>query len=211
MLIGRLLQGVDTPILTIDEHDSLPYRHRINIQFTGHLLRKIVSATHLQPVATTIWVQAEILVLDYWRVLEKPKQEMLLSILLAGIEFHAFLLEPSRSISMRAHTAKLIDARVVGLIKLHVDLPFPFNAFHPVVARMRRVGRIVKGAWDEVARLVVEQRQGIGHDRQHRHAMKVAIERTDEIGVADHLTHTTAVWSNAAARMTMPRFTSLGR
>ena len=117
-LIGRFLQGIDAPILSIDEHDGLPYSQRLDIQFGGHGLCKVFLSTRLQPVAASEWMEVQVLETGDGRRLEKPMFETLFAIFLASIKTHSLLLVPSRSPTMGAKSAWLVDATVVGLIKL---------------------------------------------------------------------------------------------
>ena len=135
VLVGTLLQGVDAPIFTIEKHDGFPYCHGIKTKVSSHFLRQIVRTAHLKPVATTEWVQVESLELDNRRVLEKAEQKMLFTIFCTGIQLHAFLLEPTRSTTMRTQATNLVDACVVRVVKLHIDLPLPFITFHFEVTR----------------------------------------------------------------------------
>lgn len=94
---------------------------------------------------------------------------------------------------MDAQTARLVDAPVVGLVKLHVDWTFPFATTFAIVARMGAVSRIVMYAGDEDAGLVVEERQGVGSDGEHRHPVSVTAQCTDEVAVGGHSTDAAVV------------------
>ena len=59
---------------------------------------------------------------------------------------------------------------------------------------MGGVGRVVVDTGDEDARLVIEQRQGVGRDGDHGQAMKIAAQLSDEITVGDYGTDAAVVF-----------------
>ena len=87
---------------------------------------------------------------------------------------------------MDAQTARLVDAPVVGLIKLHVDGPFPFATTFAIVACVGAVSWIVMDSRNEDACLVVEKRQGVGGNGKHRHPVGVTAQCADEVTVGGH-------------------------
>ena len=98
----------------------------------------------------------------------------LLAIFFTSIEFHAFLLVKARSPAMRAQSAKLVDAAIVGFIKLEVDLTLPIAPRLMEIARMDGIGSIVMNTRHENARLVIKQGQRIGSNGNHGQSMRIA-------------------------------------
>ena len=95
---------------------------------------------------------------------------------------------------MGAQPQLLVDANAAtGFIKLEVAQPFPFTAFHEIIACGIRFIRIKINARNENASLVAIQIQRVGAERNGRQAMRVAPQGTNEIAIGDHLAHTTVV------------------
>ena len=192
--VGRFLQGIDAPILPVDEHGDLTYIHPIDIQFGRHSLRQIILSSCLTPMAAIERTQVQMLEVGQVRPLKKAMLETLLAVFLAGIEAHAFLLVASRSTAVGTQSSLLVDAAVVLLIKLHIAWAFPFPAFHVIIACRLRIGGIIVHPGNEDTCLIVEQIQGIDGKGQHGQAVQVATQIANQVGVGRHLPHPLVVF-----------------